>query len=97
MENVSNLKGVGGGKLYKQIVERAEAAGYSVTSGVLLAADYGAPQMRRRLLFIGSRKGLPKIQMPEPMHGQGESLFGAKPYVSVGEAFDGLPLLNKNN
>jgi len=97
LENVSNLKGVGGGKLYKQVIERAEAAGYSVTSGVLLAADYGAPQMRRRLLFIGSRKGLPKIQMPEPMHGQGESLFGARPYVSVGEAFDGLPLLNKND
>ncbi|MDD5356893.1 MAG: DNA (cytosine-5-)-methyltransferase [Candidatus Pacebacteria bacterium] len=91
MENVSNLKGVGGGKLYRQILKRAETAGYSVTTDILLAANYGAPQMRRRILFIGSRKGYPKIQMPVPTHEREGSLFGGQAYVSVDEAFKGLP------
>jgi len=32
--------------------------GYNVTVDVLLAADFGAPQMRRRLIFLGCRKDI---------------------------------------
>lgn len=51
MENVSNLKGVGGGLLYHQIMERAQDLGYNITVATLLAADFGSPQLRQRLFF----------------------------------------------
>ncbi|MEC4817709.1 MAG: DNA cytosine methyltransferase [Scytonema sp. PMC 1069.18] len=92
MENVANLKGVGGGTLYQEIVQRMEASGYEVTVGVLVAADYGTPQLRQRLFFLGSRKGLGKIQLPYPTHSSTPDMF-TQPYVTVGEAFKGLPAL----
>lgn len=41
---------------------------YTLSDGILLAADYGVPQRRRRTIVIGSRVG--RIPMPEPTHGR---------------------------
>lgn len=92
MENVANLRGVSGGNLFKEIIKRMESLDYEVTTGVLLAADYGTPQLRQRLFFLGSRRGLNKIQLPYPTHSAIPGIF-TKPYITVGEAFTGLPLL----
>ncbi len=91
MENVSNLKGMGGGSLYQQILHQMGDLGYNVSVGVLLAADFGAPQLRRRLFFLGCRQDLGMIHLPLPTHGSELELFQLKPYVTVGEAFAGLP------
>jgi DNA (cytosine-5)-methyltransferase 1 len=45
MENVSNLKGIQGGILYQEILEKMEILGYKVSVGLLLAADFGVPQL----------------------------------------------------
>jgi len=89
MENVANLKGTGGGSLYRSILEQMHALGYSVTVAELLAADFGAPQLRRRLFFIGSRVG--RVETPTPTHGGTPQLFGTQPYETVGKAFANLP------
>ena len=90
MENVSNLKGVGGGSFYDQILKRMQDSGYNTTVGALLAADFGAPQMRRRLLFLGCRKDIGTLPLPEPTHCEMNSLF-LQPYTTVGQAFTNLP------
>lgn len=90
-ENVSNLKGLGGGKLYQEICNNMIDLGYNVSSGVLLAADFGTPQLRKRLLFIGSRKHIGSIDLPLPTHSPGCQLLGLLPYVTLGEAFANLP------
>ena len=90
MENVSNLKGVGGGSLYHQIIKRMQSLGYNTTVGTLLAADFGAPQLRRRLLFLGCRKDIGTLPLPEPTHCETNSLF-LQPYTTVGQAFTDLP------
>lgn len=95
MENVSNLKGIAKGQLYKEILEQMNSAGYNVTSEVLLAADYGSPQLRKRIVFIGVRKDLGKIDLPNPTHSETPSLF-YKPYNTVGEVFEGLPQAEYN-
>jgi DNA (cytosine-5)-methyltransferase 1 len=40
---------------------------YSATVGVLNAADYGVPQLRRRLFVVGARDGT-RFRFPEPTH-----------------------------
>lgn len=89
MENVPNLKGTGGGRLYQNILDCMEQLGYNVTVCTLLAADFGAPQLRNRLFFIGSRLG--RVDPPNPTHSREHRLFETKPYVTVGEAFADLP------
>ena len=89
MENVSNLKGTGGGHLYQQILEQMRELDYHVTVCTLLAADFGAPQRRQRLFFIGSRLG--QVAPPTPTHSSSQQLFQTEPYLTVGEAFAGLP------
>jgi DNA (cytosine-5)-methyltransferase 1 len=89
MENVSNLKGTGGGRLYRNILDQMHNLGYDVTVCTLLAADFGTPQLRQRLFFIGSRLG--RVEPPTPTHSKEYRLFETEPYLTVGEAFAGLP------
>lgn len=90
MENVSNLKGVGGGKLYQQILEKMDAIGYNVTVGALLAAEFGAPQLRNRLLFMGCRKDIGHLRLPISKYSKYDTLFG-EPFNTVRHAFADLP------
>ncbi|MGH2509262.1 MAG: DNA (cytosine-5-)-methyltransferase [Ktedonobacteraceae bacterium] len=90
MENVSNLKGVESGTLYKQILDQIEDLGYNLTVDTLLAADFGAPQLRRRILFLGCRKDIGHLSLPTPTHSESPTLFDQL-YTTVGEAFQGLP------
>lgn len=64
--------------------------GYNTTVGVLLAADFGAPQLRRRLIFLGCRKDIGTLPLPEPTHCETDSLF-LPAYTTVGQAFIALP------
>jgi DNA (cytosine-5)-methyltransferase 1 len=92
MENVSNLKGIDKGRLLQQILADMETSGYSVQYRLLTATDYGSPQRRRRLIFVGTRHDVAiKAKLPEPTHGDVRSLFPLKPVKTVGEAFAGIP------
>ncbi len=63
--------------------------GYETKTQLVTAVDYGVPQRRKRIFFIGNRIGAP-ITFPEPTHGH---LKGQKPYVTIGEAIGDLPLM----
>lgn len=41
---------------------------YSIDAQVLNAADFGAPQSRRRAIVLGRRKDMPAVGLPEPTH-----------------------------
>lgn len=58
MENVPNLVSMSKGKIRDKIVHDFERLGYEVYYKVLLASDYGVPQNRRRVMFIGVPKEL---------------------------------------
>lgn len=93
MENVSNIKSVAGGSLYQDILREMEKMGYHVTADVLCAADYGAPQKRKRCIFIGVDKRLGRIALPAPTHSSDGTRLSLQPYDTVGKAFEGLPVL----
>lgn len=59
MENVPGLQSLAGGEVRAQILEDLRIGGrYRVQSQVLDAADYGVPQVRERVIFIGVRSDL---------------------------------------
>ena len=58
MENVRGLLSANNGLIKDAITAEFEKIGYNVTHEVICAADYGVPQMRYRVLFLGIRKDL---------------------------------------
>ena len=60
------------GQTFKKFVQQLTALGYEVQFRELIAADYGAPTMRRRFFMIARCDGKP-IVWPEPTHGPADS------------------------
>lgn len=87
LENVTGMTSAGGGAAVNAIIEGLNSLGYAVRAEILKAEEYGVPQERRRIVFIGNRLGLP-IAYPTPTHG-----FGARPLVTVRDAISDLPAL----
>ncbi len=59
-ENVKGIMMAHSRVLYEEMTAGFEALGYDATAKIYLAADYGVPQMRERVLIIGTRKGMSK-------------------------------------
>ncbi|MGY3531438.1 DNA cytosine methyltransferase [Bradyrhizobium sp. USDA 4452] len=71
IENVPGLATLADGTVLRQIGDAFRDAGYSIDCAELLAAQYGVPQMRWRMFFIGWRTDLGKRGgFPEPTHGR---------------------------
>lgn len=71
MENVPGIltmKTSDGAFVKDIIAEEVVKLGYSLKSKILLAADYGVPQKRRRVIFLGWRNDVPEPTHPEPTH-----------------------------
>lgn len=63
---------------------------YAYNYGVLNAADYGAPQRRKRGIFMAVR-GIDEVPWP-PERTHGPHSTTEQPYVTVRDAFEGLDL-----
>ena len=90
LENVSGMRSTAGGHFENSIKEYMLELGYEVTVGFLNAADFGVPQLRIRLLFVGVRKGSNKTRpfvFPKPK-------YTFDKYRTVKDAFSDLPKLN---
>lgn len=74
------------GKTFEKFVQQLTNLGYSVQFQELVAADYGAPTMRKRFFMIARCDGNPII-WPEPTHGPMDSEAvksgQLKPYVGA--------------
>lgn len=58
LENVKGLTNHDNGNSLKVILKELDKAGYKVYYQVLNSLDYGVPQMRERIYFVGIRKDL---------------------------------------
>lgn len=74
------------GETFQKFVQQLTDLGYEVQFRELIAADYGAPTMRKRFFMIARCDGKP-IVWPEPTHGPADSeavkAEMLKPYVGA--------------
>ena len=96
LENVQGLTYATHKAQLSRVLEQLTSAGYRPTYRVLMAADYGDPQLRRRVFIVGRRDG-GDFRFPEPTHSgwsEHTRTFDPtkKPYVTAGSAIG--PLLS---
>ena len=93
-ENVKGLLSMQGGELIQTIIALFESIGYHMQKRLLNAADYGTPQIRERVILVGTLDNRPFVY-PKPTHYDPE--LGTpkdttlKPYITLGEALGDLP------
>lgn len=99
MENVAEMKNGFEQSYTTEIIERLNEAGYTVTSVVLNAAEYGVPQRRRRAFFLANRLGT-QFSSPSVTHFPSAenknnqlSMLPRLSYVTVWDAIGDLPQL----
>lgn len=91
MENVVGLESLDRGAFLNEILSQFEVMGYAVEAFRLNAAEYGVPQLRRRVFIIGTDSN--NFNTPSPSHGDNgkralvtakEAILGDLPPLKVG-------------
>jgi DNA (cytosine-5)-methyltransferase 1 len=76
------------GSVLRLLKDEFEKMNYTVTVELVNAADYGVPQKRERVVFIGSRAGF-QVAMPPPMFVSSGDLFTPR-WRTLADALAGL-------
>lgn len=84
IENVPGMATMYKGQVKEEVLRRFRLMGYNVDCKILCAADYGVPQIRKRLVFMGIRSDIGQPIFPKP-------ILKEKDYVTCREALDDLP------
>lgn len=90
LENVPGMIQTNNGIGAKRIIEDFEKIGYVMTPKLLYAPDYGIPQMRKRVFFVGLRESEEVFSFPEAFVNKDE-------YVTCEDAIGDLPSLQTPN
>lgn len=94
IENVSGMKSTKNGEFVKKIEKEISKSGnYKVKSKLLNAADYGVPQKRQRLIFVGVH-GKEYFDFDEMKKTNGPGTKNK--YITVKDAIGDLPSLDNN-
>ncbi len=89
-ENVSGFRNLYKGIAYQTLLSELNLLGYDICSGILDASNFGLPQIRKRTIILGWKKGLPPVSLPVSTH-QEEEKF------TLIEAISDLPELGDND
>ncbi|MBL9185762.1 MAG: DNA cytosine methyltransferase [Verrucomicrobiaceae bacterium] len=92
LENVKGLRQTADGHFEELILKQLETLGYESALWVLCAADFGVPQRRYRLFFVGSRTGrVPMAPSPQKKIVTVKHALADLPVLGVGAHEDVLP------
>lgn len=90
LENVLAIVEANNGVGAKRVLEDFASIGYRMKTEILYAPDYGVPQMRKRVFFVGLRDTKEEFVFPAP------TVDGAH-YVTCEEAISDLPSLQQED
>lgn len=88
MENVTGITSIANGAIVDAIKAEFDRLGYRVDHAILKAEEFGVPQERRRIFFIGTRMNSP-ILFPEHTHGP-----DIQPFTTIWDAIGDLPSID---
>lgn len=94
LENVPGMVSLFGGKIKDAILEEFSALGYQMQYKILRASDYGVPQHRRRVVFVGIKEG--EFDYPAISHSEIPTATQKK-MVSCYDALADLPPLSSTD
>ncbi len=89
IENVPGMATLYKGEVKDEIMKRFTDMGYKMSNQILCSADYGVPQIRKRLFFVGIRDGEKAFVFPEPSCPKDK-------YVTCEQALSDLPSLENS-
>ncbi len=97
-ENVKGLLSMQKGELLQTILALFKSLGYHVTYKVLNSADFGVPQIRERVIIIGTKNKAPFIYPTRTHTDKENNIFeqNLKPYLTLSEAISDLPFIKTN-
>lgn len=84
IENVPGMATMYEGQVKEEVLRRFKKMRYNVECKILCAADYGVPQMRKRLVFMGVRADIGIPRFPDPV-------LTPESYVTCRDALSDLP------
>lgn len=90
LENVPGMIQTNGGIGAKRIVQDFTEIGYKMTPKLLYAPDYGIPQIRKRVFFVGLRDSNEEFEFPL-------ATCDNDNYVTCADAIDDLPSLQNED
>jgi len=90
LENVADLATFEDREVADAIISAFHRIGYAVDMAVLNAVNFGVPQKRKRVFFIGTRNKIP-IEFPN------SEITDLTKFISVWEAISDLPHLENGN
>jgi DNA (cytosine-5)-methyltransferase 1 len=95
MENVPGMLSHNGRNVANYVAESLDAVGYEVTWDLLNAAEFGVPQERHRLIFVGVRKDLNvKFKFPPTRTPRDKRVYAE---VTVLDAIGDLPIIRNGS
>ncbi|MDE5997707.1 MAG: DNA cytosine methyltransferase [Muribaculaceae bacterium] len=86
LENVPGITQLHGGLVGEKIISDFSELGYKMEYKILYAPDYGVPQIRKRIFFVGLLNSEEGFEFPTPTHTPDH-------YVTCEEAIGDLPAL----
>ena len=86
LENVPGMLQTNDGIGAKRIVSDFQKIGYKMVPKLLFAPDFGVPQIRKRVFFIGLKDDVKVFEFPKPT-------FSKDNYVTCEDAISDLPAL----
>lgn len=92
LENVSGMKSTENGQFVSNILNMMDELGYNASVDLLNAADYGIPQIRKRLIFVGINRDFGDLTYEFPK----KTILKEAEYLTVQDAISDLPKLENN-
>ncbi|MGE6753637.1 DNA cytosine methyltransferase [Rossellomorea sp. NPDC071047] len=86
LENVPGLLNLYEGKGAQRIIDDFSNIGYKIKPKILYAPEYGIPQIRKRVFFVGLLDSDDFFEFPEPIHTKDE-------FITCEQAISDLPAL----
>lgn len=90
LENVPGMIQTNGGIGAKRIIGDFAKIGYRMTPKLMYAPDFGIPQKRKRVFFVGLKDDSKTFEFPE-------AIVKPENYVTCEDAIDDLPTLQTEN